>query len=185
SLEPALADPLGVSTIEKRFVAQYERFEERLQAILDYIRLRPGQNRCRSAYLANYLTGRADAPICGKCDLCSPTNEHLPWDPGVRLYGEPLRVDPSLALLGAVRDHSGWYGRWTLERMLLGIPQTVFGGEVRRLAPSALASDHLGTLEGSGVDSERLRRTLDVLIEGGYLELVQRSYREAGTTYQS
>src|SRR5262249_21359243 len=113
------------------------------------------------------------------------TNEHLPWDPGVRLYGEPLRVDPCLALLGAVRDHDGWYGRWTLERMLLGIPQTVYNGETRRLAPTALASDHYGVLDGSGVDSERLRRTLDVLIEGGYLGVEERVHRGAGTTYQS
>jgi hypothetical protein len=185
SLAAGLTDPQGTSAIEGRFAAQNERFEERLQTMLEFIRLRPGQDRCRSAYLANYLTGRDDAPLCGKCDLCSPTNEHLPWDPGVRLYGEPLRIDPCLALLGAVRDHSGWYGRWTLERMLLGIKQTIFGGQIRRLPVSARASDHFGALEGSGVDPERLRRTLDVLIEGGYLELAERSYRAGGTTYQS
>jgi ATP-dependent DNA helicase RecQ len=185
SLELALADPSGVGMVETRFAAQYDKFEERLEAMLDYVRLRPGQNHCRSAYLANYLTGRDDAPVCGKCDLCSPTNEQLPWDPGVRLHGEPLRVDPCLALLGAVRDHDGWYGRWTLERMLLGIPRTVYNGETRRLAPTALASDHYGVLDGSGVDAERLRRTLDVLIEGGYLGLEERAHRGAGTTYRS
>ncbi len=184
-LDSRLADPHSVSAIESRFAAQYDRFEERLESMLEFIRLRPGQGRCRNAYLANYLTGRQDAPRCGKCDLCSPTSEHLPWDPGVRLYGEPLSIDPCLALLGAVRDHNGWYGRWTLERMLLGIPQTGFDGEVRRLPVSALASDHFGALEGSGVDGERLRRTLDVLIEGGYLGLAERAYRAGGTTYQS
>ena len=67
--------------------------------MLDYIKLRPGQSRCRGAALINYLTGRDDAPLCGKCDLCSPTNEHLPWDPGIRLYGETLPVDVRLATL--------------------------------------------------------------------------------------
>src|SRR5207248_1173206 len=142
-----LTAPERLRAIKERFADRYRLFEGRLQAMLDYTQLRPGQGHCRSAHLVNYLTGRSDTPLCGKCDLCSPTSESLPWDPGVRLYGEPLSIDPCLALLGAVRDHNGWYGRWTLERMLLGIPQTIFGGEVRRLPVSALASDHYGALE--------------------------------------
>ena len=81
----------------------------------------------------NYLIGRGDTPPCGKCDLCSPTSESLPWDPGVRLYGQPVAVDVRLAVLGAVRDHDGWFGRWTVERMLLGIPQTNTQGGAMKL----------------------------------------------------
>jgi ATP-dependent DNA helicase RecQ len=180
---PALEDRQDLAVIAQQFATRYERFEERLQTMLDYVTLRPGQGRCRSAYLVNYLTGGVDAPRCGQCDLCSPTGEHLPWDPGVRLYGEPLQVDPRLALLGAVRDHDGWFGRWTLEKMLLGIPQTTYHGQVQKLSPSALSSDHFGMLDGMDIDAERLRRTLDVLIEGGYIQWQERLHRGAGTTY--
>jgi hypothetical protein len=133
----------------------------------------------------NYLTGRSDTPPCGKCDLCSPTSESLPWDPGVRLYGQPLTVDVRLAVLGAVRDHDGWFGRWTIERMLLGIPQTSAREGQMRLSPSALASDHFGELQGSGADAERVRRTLDVLVEGGFLRLQERQHRDSRNVYQA
>lgn len=185
AIAPDLADPARLGAIEDRFADRYTRFEERLAAMLDYIRLRPGGARCRSAYLVNYLTGRTDAPRCGTCDLCSPTNEHLPWDPGVRLYGQPLQIDVRLAVLGAVRDHDGYFGRWTIEKMLLGVPQTTFNGQTRPLAPLARASDHFGELEGSGADEDRVRRTLDALIEGGYLGLVERVHRDSRTAYQA
>jgi ATP-dependent DNA helicase RecQ len=183
TLTEDLSDPTRLSAIVDRFAAQYQRFEERLQAMVDFISLRPGRDRCRSAYLANYLSGNSDAQRCGRCDLCSPSNEQLPWDPGVRLYGEPLRVDVRLAILGAVRNHDGWYGRWTVEHMLMGIPQTQFGGQTRKLAVSALSSDHFGELEGTGADIGRVRRTMDVLIEGGFFQLVQRVHQAAGTSY--
>lgn len=185
TLEPALAEVRRLSAIEDGFAARYRRFEERLETMLAYIRLKPGQRRCRSAYLVDYLTGRDDAPRCGKCDLCSPTNEHLPWDPGLRLYGEPLRVDPRLAVLGAVRDHDGYFGRWTIEKMLLGIPQTGSDGQRRPLAPRALASDHFAELEGTGADPMRVRRTIDALVEGGYLRLVERPRHDTGQPYNA
>ena len=133
----------------------------------------------------NYLTGRSDTPPCGKCDLCSPTSESLPWDPGVRLYGQPLAVDVRLAILGAVRDHDGWFGRWTIERMLLGIPQTNTQEGTMKLSPSALASDHYGELQGSGADAERVRRTIDVLVEGGFLRLQERQHRASRNVYHA
>lgn len=183
TLSAELADITYLQTIEQRFVNRYQRFEERLQAMLDYIKLRPGRNRCRSAALINYLTGRDDAPLCGKCDLCSPTNEHLPWDPGLRLYGEPLALDVRLAVLGAVRDHNGIFAPRTIEKMLLGVPQTNVKGQVFRLSPAARASDHFGELDGTGAKAERVQRTIQVLIEGGYLQLVERTIRAKGITY--
>lgn len=184
-LTAALSDETRLTAIEERFAARYARFEDRLQAMLDYIHLRPRQNQCRSAYLVNYLTGQSDAPRCGTCDLCSPTNENLPWDPGVRLYGEPLQIDVRLAILAAVRDHHRVFGRWTIEKMLLGIPQTRMNGQVRQLSGAARASDHFAMLENSGADAERARRTMDVLLEGGYLELIERTYRQGAGTYSA
>ncbi|MBI3977800.1 MAG: RecQ family ATP-dependent DNA helicase [Chloroflexi bacterium] len=173
-VQSSLDDAQRLEAIEQRFAERYRRFEERLGVMLEYVQLRPAAGRCRSAFLVNYLTGRTDTPPCGKCDLCSPTDEELPWDPGVRLYGEPLSVDPALAILGAVRDHDGWFGRWTIEKMLLGVPQTTSSGGVRLLSKTARVSDHFGELAGTGAGSDRMRRSLDALIEGGYLKLVDR-----------
>jgi hypothetical protein len=184
-IEPTLADTAQLQTIEQGFAARYQKFEDRLRAMLDYIQLKPGQGRCRSAYLVNYLTGRTDTPPCGKCDLCSPTGEALPWDAGVRLYGEPLQIDPALAILGAVRDHDGWFGRWTIEKLVLGVPQTTYNGQKRALPPSARASDHFGELQGTGADAERVRRTLDALVEGGYLGLIEKVHRASGASYSA
>jgi ATP-dependent DNA helicase RecQ len=182
---PEVQEEPRLAAIEGRFADRYRRFEERLQAMLDFIRLRRGQARCRSAYLVNYLTGRSDAPPCGKCDLCSPTSTSLPWDPGVRLYGAPAALDVRQAVLEAVRDHDGWFGRWTLERMLLGIPQTQYQGQTRRLAATALASDHFGTLQGSGVTPEQVRRTVEVLLEAGFLHQRERRLRDSEESYQA
>ncbi len=182
-LSDQLADTAYLQTIEQRFANRYQRFEERLDAMIDYIRLRPGNQHCRSAALINYLTGRDDAPLCGRCDLCSPTSELLPWDPGVRLYGEPLSVDPRLAVLGAVRDHNGIFAPRTIEKMLLGIPQTNYQGQVFRLSAAARASDHYGELEGTGARGDRIQRTIQALIEGNYLQLVERRIPAKGLTY--
>jgi len=179
--EAGLADKANLQAIEQRFAARYERFEERLQKMLDYIHLRRGQNRCRSAYLVNYLTGEDTATPCGKCDLCSSTSEHLSWRPDLVVAAEPLHVDPRLVILGAVKDHNNIFGKWTIEKMVLGIPQTTFQGQTRKLSPMARASDHYGELEGSSVNSDQVRRALDGLIEAGYLQLVERTLRTGGT----
>src|SRR6266851_1992134 len=180
-IEAGLVGRANLQAIEQRFAARYERFEERLQKMLDYIHLRSGQSHCRSAYLVNYLTGEDTATPCGKCDLCSPTSEHLPWRPDLVFAAEPLRVDPRLVILGAVKDHNNIFGKWTIEKMVLGIPQTTFQGQTRKLSPMARASDHYGELEGSGVNSDHVRRALDGLIEAGYLQLAERPLRTGGT----
>lgn len=181
--EPDQLRSASLASIEHRFAERYKRFEERLKTMIDFIKLQPGQGRCRTAYLVRYLTGQQEIPPCGTCDLCSPTNEHLPWDPGVRFYGQPLQVDPALAILGAVRDHNGWFARRTIEKMLLGIPKTTFNGQLRELSKTALTSDHFNELGGSGANGERIRRTMDALIEGGYLQITDRLHRGVGTTY--
>ena len=151
--------------------------------MLEYIHLRSGQNRCRSSYLVNYLTGDTRATPCGKCDLCSPTDVNLPWRPDLYVAAEPLRIDPRLVILGAIKDHNTIFGKWTVEKMLLGTPQTTFQGHVRKLSPTARASDHFGDFEGSNVKADHVRRALDALIEGGYLQLVERSLHGMNETY--
>ena len=182
-IEPELADGADLNAIEQRFAGRYARFEERLQTMLEYIHLRGGQNRCRSSYLVNYLTGDTRATPCGKCDLCSPTNVNLPWRPDLYIAAEPLRIDPRLVILGAIKDHNTIFGKWAVEKMLLGIPQTTFQGHVRQLSPTARSSDHFGEFEGSSVKADHVRRALDALIEGGYLQLVERPLRGINGTY--
>jgi len=181
--ELGLANRANLQAIEQGFAVRYAHFEERLQKMLDYIHLQPGQNRCRSAYLVNYLTGENNATPCGKCNLCSPTSEHLPWRPDLVIAAEPLRIDPRLVILGAVKDHNNIFGKWTIEKMVLGTPQTTFQGQTRKLSPMARASDHYGELEGSGVKADHVRRALDALIESGYLQLVERPLRGSDGTY--
>ena len=183
TLEAGITDDANVQAIERHFAGQYERFEERLQKMLEYIHLPPGQNRCRSAFLVNYLTGTIDTPPCGKCNLCSPTSEHLPWRPDLFVSAEPLHIDPRMALLGAVRDHNNIFGKWTIEKMLLGIPQTTFQGQTRVLSAMARSSDHFGELEGTGIKPDHVRHSLDALIENGYLQLVERHFRKEERSY--
>src|SRR5258708_35385034 len=153
--------------------------------MLEYIHLRAGQQRCRSSYLVNYLTGDTRATPCGKCDLCSPTNENLPWRPDLSVAAEPLRIDPRLAILGAIKDHNNIFGKWAVEKMLLAIPRTTFQGHVRKLSPTARASDHFAELDGRSVKADHVRRALDALIESGYLQLVERPLRGMTETYQA
>ena len=181
TLEAELADRANLQAIEQRFAARYQRFEERLQKMLEYIHLPRGQGRCRSAYLVNYLIGEYTTTPCGKCDLCSPTSESLPWRTDLFMATEPLRIDPRQVILGTVRDHNNIFGKWTIEKMVLGIPQVTFQGKVQKLSPAARASDHYGELEGSGIKADQVRRALEGLIEAGYLQLVERMLHGGGT----
>ncbi len=184
-LEEELSEQTNLVAIEQRFAHRYQRFEERLQKMLEYIYLSRGQNHCRSAYLVNYLTGNTNATPCGKCDLCSPTSENLPWRPDLIVAAEPLQIDPRLAVLGAVKDHNNVFGRGTFVKMLLGIPQTIYQGNVRPLSPRARSSDHFGELEGTGVKADHVEHALDALIDGGYLQEVERPYRDMSGTYKA
>jgi ATP-dependent DNA helicase RecQ len=182
-LAPGLQDWTQLQAIEQRFTGRYQRFEERLHAMLDYAWLRVGTNRCRSAELISYLTGQEAVPPCGTCDLCSPTRLDLPWDPGRRFYGEKEKaaIDVRLAILGAVRDHNGIFGKSTIEKMLLGIPMTKIEGKNRPLPRAARASDHFGELENKKSTADQVRLSFKALIEGGYLQLVEKCWRSADT----
>jgi ATP-dependent DNA helicase RecQ len=181
-IDQAIQQTAQLLQIEQRFNNRYQRFEDRLQDMLNYAWLKSGQNSCRSAELINYLTGQDDAPLCGKCDLCSPTSASLPWDPGRRFYGEKIAVDIRLAILGAVRDHNGLFGKSTIEKMLLGIPVTKFEGQSRPISATARASDHFGELDIKGINADRVQLTFKALTEGGYLQSVEKSWRGADNT---
>ena len=180
-----LSDLIHLKAIEQRFDARYERFEERLQKMQAYIQLQRGQNRCRSAYLVNYLTGDTTATPCGKCNLCSPTNENLPWRSDLLVAVEPLRIDPRLAVLGAVKDHNNAFGRGTFVKMLLGTPLTSYQGNVKPFSAKARSSDHFGELEGTGVKADDVEHALDALINSGYLQLLEHSFRDRDGTYKA
>lgn len=180
-----LTEQTNLVAIEQRFADRYQRFEERLQKMLDYIYLSRGQNHCRSAYLVNYLTGATNATPCDKCDLCSPTSENLPWRPDLYVTAEPLKIDPRLAVLGAVKDHNDIFSRRTIEKMLLGVPQTTYQGSVWKLSPMARSSDHFGELDGTGIKADHVRRALDALIESGYVQEVNRPLRDIPGTYSA
>jgi len=180
-----LSDLTHLKAIEQRFDARYERFEERLQKMQAYIQLQRGQNRCRSAYLVNYLTGDTTATPCGKCNLCSPTNENLPWRSDLLVAVEPLRVDARLAVLGAVKDHNNAFGRGTFVKMLLGTPLTSYQGNVKPFSAKARSSDHFGELEGTGVKADDVEHALDALINSGYLQLLEHSFRDRDGTYKA
>ncbi len=170
-----------LAALAARFAARYDQFERRLQAMLAYIDLRSGGNRCRSAHLVNYLIGATDTPRCGRCDLCSSTETDLPWDATQRLYNAPIAVDLRQAILEAVRDHDGMFGSWTMRKLLLGVPQTPYGS----LSPTALHSDHFGALHGIGTDDSTLGAALTALIGEGFLAEVSRTLRNSGQTYEA
>ncbi len=177
-----------INAIEARFSSRYKRFEERLNRMIDFTKLKREQNRCRSAELINYLTGEDNTPACGKCDLCSPTNAQLPWNPGVRLYGEHIEVDVRMAVLGTIREHNGVYARGTIERMLLGPEFMRINGQMKPISASVRSSDHFEELKDRKISKDHLQRTIDALVEGGYLQLVEKSWRgkdESNNVYQA
>jgi ATP-dependent DNA helicase RecQ len=189
TIDESINNPRSLAVIESRFGHRYQRFEERLQHMIDYLDLKQNQNRCRSVELIYYLTGEADIPACGKCDLCSQTSIGLPWEPDMRLYGERLEVDVRLTVLGAVRDHNGIYSRGTIERILLGKDRGRIEGQTKQLlSASARSSDHFRELEDRKISPDHLRLTVDALIEGGYLQLIEKNWRGNGEeqkTYQA
>ncbi len=159
---------------------RYKQFEERLNRMLEYIQLPVGH--CRQAYIENYLTGRADTPPCGKCDLCA-RNYPVPWNDLVieanikhaRNHQED-RIGAALAILEALRDHQGTFSQNTFAKMLLGE-----GFGVRRdgtryvLSATARNSEHFGSLKKYGFNETRLHKLLQQLRHQGYLSLETRS----------
>ena len=162
------------------YYARYECFEERLQAILDYI-YQP-QRQCRRAFIENYLSGRKDITACGMCDHCAP-NYTVAWNeqlveanihrqsPAQQMY----QLDVAMIILESLRDHSGSFSQNTFIKMLLG---EGFGqsrdGTKYTLNPAARNSEHFGELKHQRVKEKHIRDTMQHLVERGYIALEMR-----------
>ncbi len=50
---------------------------------------------------------------------------------------------------------------------------------------TARSSDHFGELDGTDIKADHVRRSLDALIESGYLQEVERPFRDMRGTYSA
>jgi hypothetical protein len=162
------------------FYSRYARFEERLQAMLDYIH--QPQDSCQRAFIENYLSGRKDIGTCGKCGHCAPSYD-VPWNEQMVDANAHLRtpmqqgyaIDVIMVILEALRDHNGYFSQNTLIKMLLG---DAFGqtgdGKKYLLNPTARSSEHFGALKNQRIKEKHLRNEIQRLVEHGYIVLEQR-----------
>ncbi len=162
------------------FYSRYARFEERLQAMLEYI-YQP-QESCQRAFIEKYLSGRNEIVLCGKCGHCAPSY-NVPWNEQIvdansqrRASGAPEYArDVAMVILEALCDHNGYFGHNTLIKMLLG---EAFGqtsdGKKYPLHATARSSEHFGVLKNQRVKEMHLHDTIQRLIAGGYIFLEQR-----------
>jgi hypothetical protein len=89
-----------------------------------------------------------------------------------------------MAILEAVRDHDGFYGMGTLQKMLLGEAFGSSDGTRYQLSAYARNSEHFGTLRGA-ITRQRLREHFDHLIAGGQLATIEKSRPGQASTYQA
>jgi hypothetical protein len=129
--------------------------------MIRYCEMAAESGRCRSAFLADYLTGGSGSPRCGKCDLCAPGHP-VPWTIAAVAAPEPLEIEPTMAVLEAVRDHDGQYGTGTLKKMLLGEAFGMQNGQRYELSAYARNSEHFGVLR-SNFSREKLQEYFDRL----------------------
>ncbi len=162
------------------YYSRYERFEERLQATLNYIYL--PQNLCRRVFIENYLSGRTNTAPCGMCDHCAPNytvawNERLVEANIQRRSPEQqvLRIDTAMVILEALRDHNGTFSQSTFVKMLLG---EGYGrsreGVGYTLTPTARNSEHFGELKYQRVNEKLIRDEIEHLVEHGSIALEMR-----------
>jgi hypothetical protein len=151
--------------------------------MIRYCEMTAESGRCRAAFLADYLTGSSGSPRCGKCDLC--TADHaVPWTIAAMAAPEPLEIEPTMAVLEAVRDHDAQYGTGTLKKMLLGEAFGMQNGQRYELSAYARNSEHFGVLRGT-FTHEKLQEYFDRLIGGDYLEIIERQRGRDGGKYSA
>src|SRR5262249_53755510 len=166
-----------------RFIERFRQFNTRLEDMIRYAEMQADSGSCRAAFLVNYLTGSATSRRCGICDLCAPAHE-VPWTAAAIVDPEPLEIEPTMAILEAVRDHDGLYGIGTLTKMLLGEAYGKADGQQNQLSAYARNSEHFATLKGV-LKHERLQEYLDRLITGRQLETLEKARPGDGGTYQA
>lgn len=172
-----ISDQRLLQQVASRYHTQYQAFSERLRRMIEYAGL-SGGNACRGSFIIEHLSGEPAEERCGICDLCSP-NYPIPWDATVTITAEPVQVDPAMAVLEAVRDHNGWFGASTLQKMLLGEAQGIAGGQRYMISPSARNSDHWEALKGK-CDRDGLQRVFDYLSEHGFIATQSKARRDGG-----
>jgi ATP-dependent DNA helicase RecQ len=157
------------------FYSRYARFEERLQTMLNYIH--QPQDSCQRAFIENYLSGREETVLCGKCGHCAPSYD-VPWneqiiDANIHFRAsaqQEYTIDLAMAILEALRDHNGYFSQKTLIKMLLG---EAFGqtsdGRKYLLNPTARNSEHFGALKTQHIKEQHMRDKIQHLTEHGYI----------------
>lgn len=182
------ATPEAFNRLSEAFYLRYANFEQRLQKMLIYADLPAGQ--CRRAFIENYLLGKdtTEARPCGKCDQCAPSYK-LPWDDRLVEAVLPTMTKPpkasdqeaALAILEALRDHSGHFSAYTLTKMLLG---ESYGANSERgkysINQTARNSEHFGALKTAHHDAKSIQSIIERLISQDYIAIKSRRYQAKG-----
>jgi hypothetical protein len=151
--------------------------------MIRYAQMRSDAGHCRAAFLIDHLTGASGSPRCGVCDLCAP-HHPVPWSATAVADPEPLEIEPTMAILEAVRDHNGLYGASTLQKMLLGEAYGKRDGQQYQLSAYARNSEHFGALKGA-LTRARLQEYIERLIVGGPLAMLEKSRPGNEGVYQA
>ena len=164
-------DPSALNEALAAFNTRLAQFSARLKDMIQYAELGSDRGLCRSAFLANYLTGSASSTTvkCGKCDLCSPAYP-VPWSLASVIAPEPLPVEPMMAILELVRDDASSRSINTLIKILLGERYGGRGDTRYRISAYARNSEQFGILQGK-ITREQLSRYFEVLFRDGFLIL--------------
>lgn len=172
-----------IKKIATDFLSRFQQFDNRLKDMIKFAEMSVNSRECRAAYLINYLTGDTNSPRCGKCDLCS-SSYPVPWNMSAVVAPEPLKVEPIIAILEAVRDHNSQYGKMTLKKMLLGEGFGKSGGKTYELPAYARRSEHFGVLKNA-LNHEKLQHYFDRLIADGYISEIERQLSKDKGIYTS
>jgi ATP-dependent DNA helicase RecQ len=177
------AEPAAIRSALATFIERFRQFNTRLEDMIRYAEVQADSGRCRAASLVDHLTGSSGSPRCGICDLCAPAHA-VPWTVAAIVDPEPLEIEPTMAILEAVRDHDGLYGIGTLKKMLLGEAYGKADGKQYQLSAYARNSEHFGTLKGV-LKHEQLQEYFDRLIAGRQLETLEKARPGDGGPYEA
>jgi ATP-dependent DNA helicase RecQ len=180
---PRMGNHKAISDAVALFLERFHQFSTRLSEIVCYAQLHVDSGRCRAAFLIDHLTGAPGSPRCGVCDLCAP-HHPVPWSAATIADPEPLEIEPTMAILEAVRDHDGLYSVGTLQKMLLGEAFGRSDGKPYQLSAYARNSEHFGALKDV-LTRQRLQEHFDRLMAGGQLAVIEKPRPGHTGTYQA
>jgi len=180
---PRTSDPSALGDAATAFLERLRQFSARLDEMIRYAQMRSDTGRCRAAFLIDHLTGASGSPRCGVCDLCA-SHHPVPWSATAIADPEPLEIEPTMAILEAVRDHNDLYGASTLHKMLLGEAYGKRDGQQYQLSAYARNSEHFGVLKGA-LTRARLQEYIERLLAGGQLVMLEKSRPGNEGVYQA